>query len=99
MPTGRNKMRDAPVLNLLRAAAVTTVLVLPVAAVAEQNDLREFRVGMPVSALPQSGYGSFACEADPAKTLSGWDDYKACPPGADGTRAVSFRYDDNPSTQ
>jgi len=123
MPTRRNKMRNTPVVNLVRAAAAnlvraatanlvraatanlvraataTTILLLPFAAVAEQNDLREFRVGMPVSALPQSGYGSFACATDPAKTLSGWDDYTTCPVGSDGTRAVSFRYDGNPSTQ
>ena len=39
------------------------------AAAAPQTDLREFRVGMPVSSLPQSGYGGFACAADPAKRL------------------------------
>jgi hypothetical protein len=72
---------------------LAAAILIPVCAVAApQNDLREFRVGMPVSSLPQSGYRGFACAADPAKTLPGWDDYKACPSGPDGTHAVSFRY-------
>ena len=60
---------------------------------AEQTDLREFRVGMAVSALPENGYGQFACAADPSKKLSGWQDYKTCPTAPDGSHAVSFRYD------
>jgi hypothetical protein len=98
MPTRRDNMRNGTVVHLARAAATAAVLLTPFAAMAEQNDLREFRVGMPVSALPQSGYGDFACAAEPAKTLSDWDDYRVCPMGTDGTRAVSFRYDGNPST-
>jgi hypothetical protein len=99
MLTRRNNMRNGNVVDLARAAVAAAVLLTPFVAMAEQNDLREFRVGMPVSALPQSGYGDFACAAEPAKTLSGWNDYKACPAGTDGTHAVSFRYDGNPSTQ
>jgi hypothetical protein len=99
MPMSRTRIKDGSLMNFARTAAAAAVLLMPLAAVAEQNDLREFRVGMPVSALPQSGYGDFTCAADPAKTLSGWDDYKACPVSPDGARAVSFRYDDNPSTE
>jgi hypothetical protein len=69
----------------------------PQAVAAPQNDLREIRIGMPVSALPSSGYGGFACEADPSKKLLAWDGYQSCPSSADGTRAVSFRYDDGGS--
>jgi hypothetical protein len=65
------------------------------AAPSQQNDLREFRVGMPVSALPQSGYGEFACANDAARKLTDWQDFKACSPAPDGFHAVSFRYDDN----
>jgi hypothetical protein len=75
------------------AAAVMLPLCVA-AAPAQQNDLREFRVGMPVSALPQSGYGGFACAGDPSRKIEDWSDYKACPAGSDGLRAVSFRYDD-----
>ncbi|PPQ36165.1 hypothetical protein [Rhodopila globiformis] len=96
MPTRRDKMRTSNVVGL---ACAVVALLAPLTAVAEHNDLREFRIGMPVSALPQSGYGGFTCAAEPAKTLSGWGDYKACPAGTDGMHAVSFRYDGNPSTE
>ena len=67
---------------------------MPVCAdAAGGNDLRDFRIGMPVSALPTSGYGEFACAADPSKKLSDWGGYQTCPASQDGTRAVSFRYD------
>jgi hypothetical protein len=73
---------------------LTAAFLLPAAAGAtgQQSDLREFRVGMPVSELPRSGYGGFACAADPSKKLSAWGDYKACPASPDGNHAVSFRY-------
>nr|WP_294523930.1 hypothetical protein [uncultured Rhodopila sp.] len=74
---------------------LSAAIVLPLcaAAAAQQNDLREFRVGMPVSALPQSGYGSFSCANDPSQKIEDWRDYKTCPAASDGLRAVSFRYD------
>jgi hypothetical protein len=78
--------------NIVRAAIAAAVLWPACASAQQQNDLREFRVDMPVSALPDSGYRGFACAADPSRKLSGWDDYKTCSPAADGTRAVSFRY-------
>ena len=74
------------------AAAITLPLCVA-AAPADQNDLREFRIGMPVSALPQSGYGAFACATDPSRKIEDWGDYKACPAEPGGLRAVSFRYD------
>ncbi len=75
-------------------AALFMALVLPTGAVAEQNDLREFRVGMPVSALPQTGYGGFSCTEDPQRKLATWADYRSCPQSADGMRSVNFRYGD-----
>jgi hypothetical protein len=75
--------------------AVVAALLVPVCAnAAGGNDLRDFRIGMAVSALPTSGYGEFACAADPSKKLSDWGGYQTCPASQDGTRAVSFRYDD-----
>jgi hypothetical protein len=75
-------------------AGVAVMLALCAAgAPAQQNDLRELRVGMPVSALPQTGYGAFACASDPSRKIADWRDYMACPAAADGLRAVSFRYD------
>ncbi len=72
--------------------ALSIALLLPIGAAAEQNDLREFSVGMPVSALPQNGYSGFSCTDDPAARLAGWADYRSCPESADGMRSVSFRY-------
>lgn len=66
---------------------------------AEQNDLREFRVGMPVPELPETGYRDFACAADPARALSDWREFRQCPAEPDGSRAVTFRYDDGSPTQ
>src|SRR3954468_12899159 len=93
MPTCRSRMQSNDVMNTMHAAVAAAILLSPLTAVAEQNDLREFRVGMPVSALPKSGYDSFACAAEPTKTLSGWSDYSICAAGPNGARAVSFRYD------
>jgi hypothetical protein len=79
-------------MNIVHPVLAAAILLPAYAAAAPRNDLREFSVGMQVSALPQTGYGGFACATDPAKKLSSWDDYKACPAGPDGTHAVSFRY-------
>jgi hypothetical protein len=80
--------------NRLRVVVIAVLLAPACALGATQNDLRDFRIGMPVSAFPSSGYGGFACEADQSKKLSNWDAYQTCPASADGTHAVSFRYDD-----
>ncbi|MBX5454421.1 MAG: hypothetical protein K6U10_10870 [Acidobacteriia bacterium] len=60
----------------------------------EENDLREFRVGMPVSALPKTGYRDFSCAADPAISLSGWQDFAKCPEDGAHRHGVRFFYDD-----
>lgn len=80
---------------------LAAAFLLPTAAAAavQQSDLREFRVGMPVSELPRTGYGGFACDGDPSKKLSAWGDYQACPASPDGTHAVSFRYDGGPGAE
>ncbi len=65
------------------------------------NDLREFRVGMPVADLPASGYVGLACAEAPKQTLNSWTQYATCPKDARGLHVVSFRYDDaaNPMTR
>ncbi len=84
-------------MNIIRIC-LAAALLLPAAAIAAgQNDLREFRVGMPVSALPQSGYGAFTCAADPSRELPNWTAFQSCPAAPDGTHAISFRYDDEAS--
>ena len=61
----------------------------------EFADVRGFRVGMPLSALPTVGYTGFTCVADTAVRLTGWADYGKCPADGAGLREVAFRYDDD----
>ncbi len=77
------------------AAIAVTVLAHARAARADENDLREFRVGMDVGELPRSGYLGFACADNPEHKLSSWQEYRQCSPQASGLRAVRFRYDEN----
>jgi hypothetical protein len=71
-------------------------LLVPTLAGAQTTppDLREFRVGMKLAALPQHGYTDFHCAAAPSGTLDGWADYRKCPTDAAGQQEVTFRYDD-----
>jgi hypothetical protein len=80
-------------MRLMHAMFAAGVLLPACSAAEQQNDLREFRVGMPVSELPRHGYAGFACAADPAKQLADWRDYAACPVSPDGFHAISFHYD------
>ena len=61
----------------------------------EFADVRGFRVGMPLSALPADGYTGFTCAADGTVRLAGWADYGKCPVDGAGLREVAFRYDDD----
>lgn len=73
------------------------VLLLPLHQVAAQefsgNDLRDIRIGGAVADLPSTGYVGFACAADVSLKPSGWSEWRNCPPGADGLRALQFGYD------
>jgi hypothetical protein len=60
------------------------------------NDLRDIRVGMAAAELAESGYVDFYCATDPKRILAGWKDWRICPAGASGARAIRFGYD--PST-
>ncbi len=80
---------------ILRGTLLAALLA-PLGARAEQvNDLREFRVGMPVSALPAQGYVGFYCANAPEQTLAGWRDWASCPKTPAGLHAVGFRYEDS----
>ncbi len=57
------------------------------------NDLRDIRIGMAVTDLPESGYVNFACASAPERTLPAWKQWSDCPAGADGTHAVRFGFD------
>jgi hypothetical protein len=85
---------------MLRVFTIAAVLVPACAAAAAgPSDLRDLRVGMAVSALPTSGYGGFACFGDQSIKLPDWQAYRTCPAAADGSRTVSFRYDNADKTE
>jgi hypothetical protein len=77
---------------------IVAALILAVAAAlpaaAEENDLREFNVGMAVGDMPRAGYLAFACADGPARKLDVWQDYRQCPAQASGWHAVRFQYDE-----
>jgi len=85
--------------NLLPMAAAACMSVLLVAGAAgaqtAESDLREFSVGMPISALPSRGYTGFTCVAGNADALAGWADYAKCPADTAGRHEIGFRYDDD----
>jgi hypothetical protein len=60
------------------------------------NDLRDIRIGMPVTELPSTGYAGFSCPTEATVKVSDWSGWRDCPVGSDGLRALRFGYD--PST-
>lgn len=87
-----------PVRAAAAALAAAFLGGLPAAA-AEENDLRDLRVGMEARELPRSGYLGFACADAPGAALPDWRDYARCPADAAGRRAVRFQYDDAGNAQ
>lgn len=75
--------------------ATLALLTVVTPALAQDNDLRDLRVGMPVAELPQSGYLGFFCAGAPDKKLAGWSDYRQCPADTSGERSIRFRYDES----
>ncbi|TNC10271.1 hypothetical protein FF100_23600 [Methylobacterium terricola] len=76
------------------AALLALICAGPVlAAGPDAPDLRDIRVGMPVSEISPKGYADLACrEGAPARTLSGWGDWRGCPADTKGLRAIGFSY-------
>jgi hypothetical protein len=73
---------------------VTASMTAPAAAQdADGNDLRDIRLGKPVTDLPDTGYVNFACASDPGKTLTTWLGWRDCPADALGYHAIKFGYD------
>ena len=72
---------SAFILSLLVTAATTT----PAAAQdlggsdLSGNDLRDIRLGKPVTDLPDAGYVNLACANDSRKTLTTWLGFRDCP--------------------
>jgi hypothetical protein len=75
--------------------ALTMLLALPASLRAEENVLREFRLGMKVADLPAVGYTGFTCADQPSQQLADWSDYGSCAADPAGYRGVAFRYDDS----
>jgi hypothetical protein len=79
------------------AMAVGSLLLMTLQQAAAQdfsgNDLRDIRIGMAVADLSSAGYAGFSCAADGDRKVSGWSNWRDCPAGADGLRALRFGYD------
>lgn len=80
-------------------APLTCVLLVCASAFAasaraeDNEDLRGVRIGMTIAEMPDTGYRDFACATAPPKTLAGWNEWRACPPDAEGARALRVAYD------
>src|ERR1700676_1155299 len=73
---------------------VTASMPAPAAAQdADSNDLRDIRLGKPVTDLPEAGYVNFACASDSGKMLTTWLGWRDCPADALGFHAIKFGYD------
>jgi hypothetical protein len=95
MPFQRLSRRGIKVIKPQILLAVAMLLALPASLRAEENDLREFRLGMKVADLPAVGYTGFTCADKPAQQLAAWSDYGSCPADSSGYRGIAFRYDDS----
>lgn len=92
---GKSKIRD----SALSALVASLACMLPTRQACAQSlaaDIREFRVGMALTALPTHGYAEFRCVAD-GKSIVGWADYQKCSANPQGLREIEFRYDDDGS--
>jgi hypothetical protein len=77
------------------AVCVTTGSTLADYRTGERHDLRDFRIGMTVSELPQQGYGNFTCatrDGTDGTPIEGWAEYTRCAPDEEGLREVRFQY-------
>ena len=61
-----------------------------------QGDIRDLKVGVPVSDLAREGYVDFVCVEEGRREpgIGGWAEYRGCPPDEAGRREVGFSYDD-----
>jgi hypothetical protein len=85
-----------------RAANLVVVLLVltmkSACAQADPNfDVRDLVVGMPIRAIPNGGYVDLFCADDASRKLSSWSASRECPVGANGMRAVRFRFDPDTS--
>jgi hypothetical protein len=86
-------------LFLSGSLAVAGLIAAPAAAELERRSTAwDLKIGEPVAAQPApSEFRGFACGSNggpPRAPLTGWADFKRCPPDSDGLREVYFEYDD-----
>ena len=86
-------MRPQTRLAMVAGGVLLTALQQAAAQDFSGNDLRDIRIGIAVADLPSAGYADFSCAVDADRKLSGWSDWRDCPAGADGLRALRFGYD------
>jgi hypothetical protein len=86
-------MRPRTRLAMVASGVLLTALQQAAAQDFSGNDLRDIRIGIAVADLPSAGYADFSCAVDADRKLSGWSDWRDCPAGADGLRALRFGYD------
>ena len=58
----------------------------------ENDDLRDLRVGMSISAIPPDEYVDLSCAGTNKQTIDGWSDFRKCPKTAAGLYAVGLRF-------
>ena len=75
------------------AALALAVLAGGAGVATARNDLRDFRVGMPVEAMTLHGYAGLFCVAAPSVALGSWGEWARCPADAQGRHEVGFVYD------
>jgi hypothetical protein len=85
-------------LNLARDTTdLSRILVLLCASVLpaqDSGDLRDLRIGMSITAIPQDEYVDLSCAETPEQTLVGWSDFGKCPRDAIGLRTIGFHFND-----
>lgn len=78
--------------------ALAALIAVPTGASGQQDergDIREFRVGLTVGQLPETGYVDFACGSDdsaPGRALAGWAEFGLCRADRHGLHEVRFDY-------
>lgn len=91
----RRRLWRAAATSRSRAALAMILIAASGGARAQDADIRQFRVGMPLAELPAEGYKQLTClAADPPRAIGGWSGYTLCPADPAGGREIAFRYDD-----
>jgi hypothetical protein len=83
----------AAFLAILSVSTITAPVTSAGAQESGENDLRDIRLGMLATDLPNAGYVNLVCATDPQKTLTTWGGWSSCPADSSGLHAIKFGYD------